>query len=209
VDRVIQSRPELFDLADENGEGTGQYRVLDRDTYLEAVLNELRVVGLCAQLDFDGETVQVKDSNDLSEDFEVFSSNYVRRNGFVTACEPAAFPVEPGELIARVRVGFWMFYCDAGVTPPLNNDRELPLGCEGAVTATPKDQDDRDVPLEVHGPDIEWTLRRGAEVVEVLPDDVYPNPFNRILTPLGPIDAFQLCATVQGVEGCLNGDTVR
>ena len=64
---------ELYDHADENGEGTGQYRVHDRDAYLQAVLTELRAVGLCPQLDFVEETVQVKDTNDLSEDFELLA----------------------------------------------------------------------------------------------------------------------------------------
>ena len=47
------------------------------------------------------------------------------------------------------------------------------------------------------------------EVIEVLPDERFPNPFNLILRPRGPVDAFQLCATVQGHEGCLNGNTIR
>ena len=60
------------------------------------------------------------------------------------------------------------------------------------------------MPLSIHGPDIEWELRRGDEVVEVLEDWSFPNPFNKVLRAKGPIDAFQLCATVQGVEGCLS-----
>ena len=108
-----------------------------------------------------------------------------------------------------MRVAFWSFDCDPGVVPPPRTIAGLlPLGCDGSVTATPKDRDGLDVPPSIHGPDIEWELRRGDEVVEVLEDWRFPNPFNKVLRARGPIDAFQLCATVQGVEGCLSGNTI-
>jgi hypothetical protein len=207
IDRQVRVRPELFDLEDESG--SGQYRVLDREAYLEAVVNELRVAGFCAQRAYDRETIQVKGSNDLSEDFDVItSSGYVRRNAYLTTCRPAAFPVEPADLIARVRVAFWGFECNPGVEVPSNLARVLPRGCDGSVTATPKDKDGIDVPMAVHGPDIEWELRRGDEVVNVVPDKRFPNPFNLVLRPKGPLGAFHLCATVQGVEGCLAGTVI-
>lgn len=206
LDGLVRRQPELFDLEDESGEGTGQYRVHDRQAYLNAVVAELRALGFCAQRAFDRETIQVKDSNDLSEDFDVITSRgYIRRNAYLTTCRPASFPVEPGELIARVRVAFWGFDCNPGVVVPSNLARELPRDCDGSVTATPKDRDGVDVPLAIHGPDIQWELRRGADVVSVLPDPRFPNPFNVMLRPKGPIDSFHLCATVQGVEGCLAG----
>lgn len=208
IDRLVRARAELFDLEDESGEGTGQYRVLDRQAYLGAVVTELRASGFCAQRAFDRETIQVKDSNDLSEDFDVItSSSYVRRNAYLTSCRPASFPVQPADLIARVRVAFWGFDCDPGVVVPVRLARELPRGCDGSVTATPKDKDGVDVPLAVHGPDIVWELRRGADLVDVLPDERFPNPFNVVLRPKGPLGAFHVCATVQGVEGCLAGTT--
>jgi hypothetical protein len=204
IDRLVRTRPQLFDLEDESG--AGQYRVLDREAYLQAIVTELRASGFCAQRAFDRETIQVKESNDLSEDFDVItSSGYVRRNAYLTSCRPASFPVEPADLIARVRVAFWGFDCDPGVVAPSNLARELPRGCDGSVTATPKDKDGVDVPLAVHGPDIEWELRRGAEIVNVLSDKRFPNPFNVVLRPKGPLGAFHLCATVQGLEGCLAG----
>jgi hypothetical protein len=210
IDRLVRVRSELFDLEDDSGEGTGQYRVLDRDAYLDAVVGELSGTGLCAQRAYDRQTIQVKDSNDLSEDFDVLTSRgYIRRNAYLTSCQPAAFPVTPGDIIDRVRVAFWGFDCDPGVVVPPKLARELPRGCDGAVTATPKDQDGVDVPPAVHGPDIEWELRHGSDVVKVLPDPRYPNPFNVLLRHKGPVGSFQLCATVQGVEGCLNGKTTR
>jgi hypothetical protein len=207
IDRQVRVRPELFDLEDESG--SGQYRVLDREAYLEAIVDDLRAAGFCAQRAYDRETIQVKGSNDLSEDFDVItSSGYVRRNAYLATCRPAAFPVEPADLIARVRVAFWGFECNPGVEVPSTLARVLPRGCDGSVTATPKDKDGVDVPLAVHGPEIEWELRRGDEVVNVLPDKRFPNPFNLVLRPKGPLGAFHLCATVQGVEGCLAGTVV-
>ncbi len=210
IDRVVQTRPELFDLGDQSGEGLEQYRVLDADDYFDAIVAELTATGLCAGRSLDRETLQVKGSNELSEDFDILlSSSHIRRNAYLTSCRPAAFPVGPAEVIARVRVGLWAFDCNPGVVPPHPTARKLPVGCDGSVTASPKDRDDADVPLSIHGPDVTWELRRGDEVIEVLPDERFPNPFNLVLRPRGPIDAFQLCATVQGHEGCLNGDTIR
>lgn len=210
IDRVVQTRPELFDLGDESGEGLDQYRVLDAEAYLDAIVAELTAAGFCAGRALDGETLQVKDSNEMSEDFDILlSSGHIRRNAYLTSCRPAAFPVGPADVIARVRVGLWAFDCNPGVVPPHPTARKLPLRCDGSVTATPKDRDDADVPLSIHGPDVKWELRRGDEVVEVFPDERFPNPFNLVLRPRGPIDAFQLCATVQGHEGCLNGNTIK
>jgi hypothetical protein len=209
IDRIVQARPELFDRGEESPAGSGQYRVLDVDAYLDAVVGELQAAGLCAQRGYDGETVQVKSSNDLSEDFDVIlSSGHIRLNAHVISCQPAAFPVTPGQLIHKVRVAFWSFDCDPGIASPDKHAGLLPLGCDGSVTATPKDRDGLDVPPSIHGSAIEWELRRGDEVIKVLEDWRFPNPFNKVLRAKGPIDAFQLCATVEGVEGCLSGNTI-
>jgi hypothetical protein len=209
IDRVVEQRPELFRLEEESPEGSGQYRVVDPDAYLDTVADEIAATGYCAQRGLDGDTIQVKDSNALSEDFDVLlSSGHIRRNAYLTTCRPSSFPVTPGDLIARVRVAFWSFDCDPGVVAPANIAGKLPLGCDGSVTASPKDDEDADIPLSIHGPEIEWELRRGAEVIEVLEDRRFPNPFNKVLRPRGPIHYFQLCATVQGVEGCLSGETI-
>jgi hypothetical protein len=79
----------------------------------------------------------------------------------------------------------------------------LPKGCTGYLTATPKKKDNTDVPQKEHGPDISWRLRAGDGIVEVLPP-TFPNDFNKDLLGLKQGE-FSLCATVKGVEGCLNG----
>ena len=84
----------------------------------------------------------------------------------------------------------------------------MPLGCDGFVTATPKQRNGQDVPSWVHGSDIDWDLREGDDVVAVEPDPslfepLQPDP----ATPRARSASF-LCATVLGVEGCLNGQTI-
>jgi hypothetical protein len=84
----------------------------------------------------------------------------------------------------------------------------LPLGCDGFVTATPKQGNGTDVPSWIHGSAIEWDLREGGDVVRVEPDPRFSNPFNKILRTTGRVDGFVLCATVLGNTGCLNGRTI-
>jgi len=107
-----------------------------------------------------------------------------------------------------VRVSFFSFECNPGVAAPPLAEGKLPLGCDGFVTATPKQRNGTDVPPWVHGTAIEWELRDGQEVVRVDPDSYFSNPFNRILRTSGRVDGFVLCATVLGKQGCLNGRTI-
>jgi len=98
IDLLIQQKPELFDLNDEAGASTRQYRVLDTEAYLNGVVANLRVAGLCAERDWDNpEIIRVKSVNDFSEDFDVLlSSGYIRRSGaYRQTCTPAAFPTDP------------------------------------------------------------------------------------------------------------------
>ena len=39
-------------------------------------------------------------------------------------------------------------------------------------------------------------------------DDPQGNPFNKVLRGLDP-GAFRLCATVQGIEGCMDGEVLH
>jgi hypothetical protein len=103
-------------------------------------------------------------------------------------------------------VGFFGFDCPKGVTEPRHNDRNLPVGCRGFVTATPKYADGSDVPFSVHGPGIAWSLPAGSGTVSVL-SPIFPNDFNRDLFA-NSVGGFKLCATVQGVTGCLSGSVV-
>ena len=116
---------------------------------------------------------------------------------------PAATPAPNAGSIDSIRVGFFGFKCDAGQIVPHNGWGQLPKGCTGYLTATPKKKDNTDVPQKEHGPDISWRLRAGDGIVDVLPP-TFPNDFNKDLLGLKQGE-FSLCATVKGVEGCLNG----
>ena len=116
---------------------------------------------------------------------------------------PAATPAPNAGSIDSIRVGFFGFKCDGGQIIPHNGWGQLPRGCTGYLTATPKKKDNTDVPQKEHGPDISWRLRAGDGIIEVLPP-TFPNDFNKDLLGLKQGE-FSLCATVKGVEGCLNG----
>lgn len=211
LDLLVRSRPELFDTREEAGANTGQYRVLDREAYLDGVLANLRAAGLCAERTLDRERIRVKSSNTFSEEWDVLtSSGFIRRGSYSyrQTCEPAVFPVEAPDLIAYVRTAFFSFECSAGVSAPPPPEGKLPLGCDGFVTATPKQLNGTDVPASIHGTEIEWELREGSDVVRVEPDPRFSNPFNKVLRTTGKVDGFVLCATVLGKTGCLNGRTI-
>jgi hypothetical protein len=207
IDRVVQRRPSLFNLND--SPSAGVYRVLDGDAFHVAVVGELRGSGFCAQ--YEGFELLVKNSNDFSEAFDIVTTDgFIRRGSgaYRSTCTPASFPVDPAEHIHHVRVAFYGFRCQDGVQAPRNGSGELPVGCVGYVTATPKKADNTDVDSRIHGPDIEWNHRSGHEQIEVAPDDATFSAFNKLLVPVEAGD-FVLCATVRGVEGCLNGKVTQ
>jgi len=212
IDRLVRERPELFNTQEEAGENTGQYRVLAADEYLDGLIANLRAAGLCAERTPDRERIVAKSTNAFSEEWDVLSSGgFIRRGSYAyrQTCAPAIFPVEPQDLIAYVRTAFFSFECNAGVVAPSPLDGKLRLGCDGFVTATPKQRDGTNVPASIHGTEIAWELRDGHDVVRVEPDPRFGNPFNKILRPTGSVGGFVLCATVLGKEGCLNGRTIR
>ena len=51
MDLLVQQSPQLFDKSDESGTGTGQYRVLDKEAYLNGLVANLAAAGYCAQRD--------------------------------------------------------------------------------------------------------------------------------------------------------------
>ena len=116
---------------------------------------------------------------------------------------PTATPTPNPGSIDSIRVGFFGFKCTDGQTVPNNGARQLPRGCTGYLTATPKKKDNTDVPAREHGSEITWRLRAGDGIVDVLPP-TFDNDFNKDLLGLKQGE-FSLCATVKGVEGCLNG----
>jgi hypothetical protein len=97
MNTLVQERPELFNLDVEAGDGTRQYRVDDKEGYLEGLVATLGNMGLCAgRAHYDSEIVQVKLNNDFSEDFDVYTSDGFMWRGAGTyrkTCSPASFPI--------------------------------------------------------------------------------------------------------------------
>jgi hypothetical protein len=91
IEQVLSQRPELFDFG-QTAPGTDWPLVKDLHAYQLAVVDALVAEGYCAK--FDGEEIQVKKSNELSEHYDVnLSDKYVRRGTgmFRGSCYPAAF----------------------------------------------------------------------------------------------------------------------
>jgi hypothetical protein len=204
IDRLAAHHPEYFDTS--VNEATGEWRVLREHEYLAGVVDELRAWRFCAETD-QSAVVSVKNSNEFSEDYNVLlATGHVRRGGRVyeQTCTPAAFPVAASDAIAYVRVHFYGLDCEAGIETPRNGADELPIGCRGFVTATPKLRNNEDVPRYIVGSDVSWRLEAGSGVVAVhdYPDG---NAFNKIVVPLG-VGHYTLCATSHGVVGCQDAD---
>jgi hypothetical protein len=104
----------------------------------------------------------------------------------------------------HLRVAFFGVDCRNGKSEPNNGARQVPVGCVGYVTATPKDANNHDVPLSVHGPNITWRLEYGGDKVDVR-ESIFPNDFNRDVHGKR-VGGWQLCAIVKNVEGCLQGE---
>ncbi len=201
INQLVAQNPALFNVNDQAG--PGGYLVKDPTAYYNGVITNLLAQGLCAN--FDGSQVQVKESNDYSEQYDILTStNHVRRapGSYRATCTPAIFPVPDSDFIAYVRVSFYGIRCPDGVTAPSNNAGLLPVGCVGWVTATAKKKDGTDVDERLVGTEISWNQRAGWEQVTM--EDYPGQPFNKILTGVRPGN-FSICATLQGVEGCLNG----
>jgi len=206
MDTVVREHPGYFNLEEESG--TGQYRVVDRERFLAAVIEALESRGFCAALDPTGHLVQVKETNELSEDYSLVTTGGFMRRGEVayrTACTPASFPVDPGDRFAKMWVGTFSYRCSAGVVPPTVGGGLLPLGCDADVTATPKDKDLVDIPSWAHGQDVRWTLRDGQD--RVIVDDHPDQPFNKRVYPRG-LGTWSLCAELDGISGCVNGRVI-
>lgn len=204
IDEVVAKRPTLFNL--DRVIGRNGYYVLAHDAFYLGVAEVLQAKGLCAQYDY--RVLHVKDSQDRSEEYDlVLPNGHIRRAPIANAatCAPASFPLDPADVIDRVRVAFYSIQCEDGRTPPRNGEGLLPSECTGYVTATPKKDDDSDVHKAIHGPEILWELELGENQVVV---HDFPNvPFNKFVggRDVGP---FRLCATVQTVRGCLEGEVI-
>jgi hypothetical protein len=204
INLLGQQRPELFNFNDSAGEGA--WRVLDADGYFAGVIANLQAKDYCAG--FDLQNVQVKNSNTLSEDYDILlSDGHVRRGASIyrQTCSPANFPLDPKDVIDSIRVAFFGFRCPDGVAEPRNAEGKLPIGCQGNLTATPKNKDGGDVDPRVHGTQIAWVLEQEGKYVQLV--DYPDQPFNKSLVGLAR-GHFSLCAVVKEREGCLHGEVV-
>ena len=123
-------------------------------------------------------------------------------NGPSPAPSPSPGAEACAAAIDSIRVNPFGYECDPGVSKPANNSGLLPMGCTAAVTATPKDKAGKDVPAEVHGSGITWSVVLGASHVEVT--DWPAEPFNKNARAVSPGE-FSLSATVCGHTGAWNG----
>jgi hypothetical protein len=199
IARVVAEQVDLFPGGDVTA------RVRDEEAIHVAVARILQAQGFCAG--WDTIDLQVRSSNDFSERYDLFD-----RRGVLwldpaarvrSTCRPADFPLSAADRIDFVRVAFYGIDCRPGVRKPPNSAGRLPLGCSGEVTATPKDKDFVDVDARVHGPYITWELEQTGFIVDVA--DSETSAFNKSLSPQHP-GLFTLCATIQGVRGCLGGE---
>jgi hypothetical protein len=100
IDSLVRQKPGIFDLTSDALPGWGHYKVLDAQAYLDGVVANLQAGGLCAQRDPDdgnNERIQVKTTNEYSEDFDILVSTGFMRRGtgaYRQTCNPAAFPVD-------------------------------------------------------------------------------------------------------------------
>jgi hypothetical protein len=204
IDKLVADQPEIFDTRDLAG--PREYKVKDIDAYYAGVVRNLNAQGFCAG--FDLAELQVKNSNDFNDQYDIMiSQGYVRRGAgsYRSTCSPAAFPLDPEDVIAQVRVAFYGLRCpDPNRVPPRNGEGKIPVDCFGDVTASPKTKDGHDVDSRIHGEAIQWVLRQEDRYVRV--DDTNVT-FNKTLFGLEP-GHFSLCATVRGLEGCLNGEVI-
>jgi len=204
IDLLAAQKPEIFDLKDQIS--AGSYRVLDVDAYYEGVVRNLQAAGFCANYDLS--QIQIKNTNEFSEQYDILlSTAHVRRGpgSYRSTCAPAIFPLEASDYINSVRVAFFGISCKNGKDSPPNGVGSLPVGCEGSVTATPKTKDNVDVDPRIHGPEISWRVRDGAERIKV--EDFPGVAFNKSVMGLEEGE-FSICAIVKGVEGCLNGRVI-
>ena len=204
---LVRTRPDIFNLNDQAT--PGNYKIVKVGDYFTALVTKLQAAGFCAMTD-GVQTVQVKKSADLSEKYAVMTSDqYVRKGdgSYRDSCRPAIFPVDDVDYIDAIRVHFYGITCKDR-TAPDNAEKILPLGCVGYVSATPKDKANKDVPSEIHGPDVFWeTFQGDGENLAKVTD--YPGQaFNKVVDPINP-GYFTMCATVKGIRGCFGFEIIR
>ena len=84
IDLLVREKPQLVDVGSQSPANTNQYRVLDVDGYLDAVVTNLQRQGLCAERDPDdlgSRRILAKDGNDFSEGFSILTDRGFMQRG--------------------------------------------------------------------------------------------------------------------------------
>jgi hypothetical protein len=92
INQLVQEQPHIFDFEEELG--PGGFKVRSTGQYYVGVMRNLQARGFCAN--FDGEEMQVKNTNEFSDQYHILvSSGHVRRgnSSYRATCYPAAFPL--------------------------------------------------------------------------------------------------------------------
>lgn len=95
IDLLGQQQPQIFDFNDTRG--AGGWRILSVGAYITGVVKNMERAGYCAT--WDGEELQVKNTNDFNDQYHIMvSSGHVRRGDgmYRATCTPAAFPKSSG-----------------------------------------------------------------------------------------------------------------
>jgi hypothetical protein len=208
INKLVEQKPQLFDT--NNPSGTGGFLVYDVDAFYTGVIANLAAAGLCGQIDAAKETLSVKENNAYAEKYDILTSqNRIRRGEktYLITCTPANFPLTAEEAVISVAVTFFRITnCPPGTTIPFLAAKQLPLGCVGTITATPRDAIGNKLPINLHGSDITWYVRAGeGTVISVSPDEDVE--FNKKLSGRD-VGEFSICAVVQDKTGCLNGSVI-
>ncbi len=211
IDKLVEDRPQLFNLEDDPG-GDHRYRIHDVEAYYEGIVANLQATGLCAQRDYlDRDRIAIKEDNSYNEAYQVVGRQTRILRGpemYAVTCTPANFPLSgDNSSVARVSVSFFRYAdCPAGTVFPVPHD-SLPVGCRGTITATPRDSLGNKLPPEVHGSNITWFTQAGEGTIIASGPSADGVPFNLVLVGREKGE-FSVCATVAGVTGCLNGNVI-
>lgn len=83
IDELMAEQPQIFDGS----------RILSTGQFYVGVIQKLDKKGICAG--FDGEELQVKNSNQFNDQYHLVTSSFIVRRGpssYMATCYPAAFP---------------------------------------------------------------------------------------------------------------------
>jgi hypothetical protein len=87
IEAVVVQQPQLFDFSNNLGEGS--WKVLDRQKYVDAVVEAIHAQGVCAK--DDNEEIAVKNTNSFHEQYNIYTSGGYVRRAYITTCIPAQF----------------------------------------------------------------------------------------------------------------------